>query len=51
MSRTFTHSPSKTTNQLFPASLAWGLESLTVGALIDSESPSNPWIRSSPRKR
>ena len=36
MSRTFTHSPSKNTNQLFPASLAWGLESLTVGALIDS---------------
>ena len=36
MSRTFTHSPSKNINQLFPASLAWGLESLTVGALIDS---------------
>ena len=36
MSRTYTRSPSSEPNQLFPASLAWGLESLTVGALLDS---------------
>ena len=36
MSRTYTRSPSSVINQLFPASLAWGLESLTVGALLDS---------------
>ena len=36
MSRTYTRSPSPEPNQLFPASLAWGLESLTVRALVDS---------------
>ena len=36
MSRTYTRSPSSDPNKLFPASLAWGLESLTVGALLDS---------------
>ena len=36
MSRTYTRSPSSNPNQLFPASLAWGLESLMVGALVDS---------------
>ena len=36
MSRTYTRSPSSEVNQLFPASLAWGLESLMVGALLDS---------------
>ena len=36
VSRTYTRSPSSVVNQLFPASLAWGLESLTVGALLDS---------------
>ena len=36
MSRTYTRSPSLDGNKLFPASLAWGLESLTVGALLDS---------------
>ena len=36
MSRTYTHSPSSDVNKLFPASLAWGLESLSVGALLDS---------------
>ena len=36
MSRTDIHSPSVDVNKLFPASLAWGLESLSVGALLDS---------------
>ena len=36
MSRTNIHSPSVETNKLFPTSLAWGLESLAVGALLDS---------------
>ena len=36
VSRTYTRSPSSDPNKLFPASLAWGLESLTVGALLDS---------------
>ena len=36
MSRTYTHSPSPDVNKLFPASLAWGLESLSVGTLLDS---------------
>ena len=36
MSRTYTRSPSSNPNQLFPASRAWGLESLRVGALVDS---------------
>ena len=30
MSRTYTRSPSSEVNKLFPASQAWGLESLTV---------------------
>ena len=36
MSRTDIPSPSRITNSLFPVSLAWGLETLTVGALLDS---------------
>ena len=36
VSRIYPRSPSSEPNQLFPASLAWGLESLTVGALLDS---------------
>ena len=36
VSRTYTHSPSSEVKKLFPASLAWGLESLSVGALLDS---------------
>ena len=35
-SRTNIRSPSVETKKLFPASLAWGLESLAVGALLDS---------------
>ena len=34
--RSYTRSPSSDPDKLFPASLAWGLESLTVGALLDS---------------
>ena len=36
MSRTDIHLPSGEANNLFPATLAWGLESLSVGALLDS---------------
>ena len=36
MSRTDIIPPSRGSNNLFPASLAWGLESLSVGALLDS---------------
>ena len=36
VSRTYTHSHSPDVNKLFPASLAWRLESLSVGALLDS---------------
>ena len=36
VSRTYTRPPSSDPNKLFPASLAWGLESLEVGALLDS---------------
>ena len=36
VSRTDIIPPSGGTNNLFPASLAWGLESLSVGALLDS---------------
>ena len=36
MSSTYTQSPSPYVNKLFPASLAWGLESLSVGSLLDS---------------
>ena len=36
VSRTDIHSPSVDVDKLFPASLAWGLESLSVGALLDS---------------
>ena len=35
MSRTYTYSPSSDV-KFFPASLAWGLESLSDGALLDS---------------
>ena len=35
MSSTYTRSPSLDCNKPFPASLAWGLESLMVGALLD----------------
>ena len=36
MSQTEIPSPSRHANSLFPVSLAWGLENLTVGALLDS---------------
>ena len=36
MSRTDIPSPSRITNSLLPVSLAWGLETLSVGALLDS---------------
>ena len=36
MSRTDIPSPSRLTNSLFPVYLTWGLETLTVGALLDS---------------
>ena len=36
VSRTDIPSPSYITNILFPVSLAWGLETLSVGALLDS---------------
>ena len=37
MSQTDIIPPSGGTNNMFPAFLAWGLESLSVGALLDSE--------------
>ena len=44
MSRADITSPPSKPNGLFPVSLTWGLETLSVGALIDSGRTSVSWM-------